>query len=107
MRKLLALVVVLCAAEVGWAGDKEIHKELEKAGVLLCGEYFYIGPLEGLAERPLRPNIAAFQDVHGTDALLDRVAALSNIEEFSLRFEGSDRPDGRRVGQSELPSEED
>jgi hypothetical protein len=76
MKKLASVLVLLAGVGTGRADDKAILAELDKAGVKL-----------------IEARIVSFKNVRGTNALLDRVADLSNIHELVLWLEGSDLTD--------------
>jgi internalin A len=75
MKMLASVLVLLSVVGVGRADDKVVIKELEKAHVVFYGRG------------------AIFENARGVDALVDRLAALSNIEELTVCLGGSDLTD--------------
>jgi internalin A len=93
MRKLASVLVLLAVVGVGRADDETVINELEKAGVHFLKVSYCCGILGSRADRDSRPNCAFFDNVRGTDGLLDRLADLSNAEKMTVGLKGSDLTD--------------
>jgi internalin A len=93
MKRMVSVLVLLAVVGVGRADDETVINELEKAGARFLKVGSGGGILGGGANRDSRPNCAFFDNVRGTDGLLDRLADLSNAEKMTVGLKGSDVTD--------------